>query len=186
MGTNLQSGQNVLISECLLFWDTTIIEIPFFCITGILLASVLALQVSQKWNMGVQIWGLNNICCCVNFSPVSIFVWLSSVGFTFIRKTFASFLKQYEGGGEMCSSYLPYNNDLCLIQGIVGLVNNRPTYIFNICKRLSTLFGSGKHSAACLLMDTSLRGAEWRRVGCLQHCSMLICCFTNNYVTSGQ
>lgn len=85
--------------------------------------------------------------------------------------------------------FWPYNHDLCLIEGIVGLVtlvNDRPAYVFNICNRLNTLFGSGNHSDACLLMDIALKGAEWRRVRCPQHCSMFTYCYTNNYVTTGQ
>lgn len=47
------------------------------------------------------------------------------------------------------------------------------------------LFGSGNHRAACLLMGTALKGAEWRRGGCLQHFSMFTYCHTNNYVITG-
>lgn len=179
MDTSPQSCQNLLTSKQLLFWETL-----FFLCNWHSSGQCFGF-VSHKWNMGVLIWGLNNICHYINFSPMHIFVWLSIVVLTYIGKTFASFLKQNlknhlpargKWGNVFTLTILnwPYNNDLCLIQEIVGLVNDRPTYLSNICNRLSMLFGSRNHSAACLLTDTALKWAERGRVGCLQHCSMFL------------
>lgn len=98
---------------------------------------------------------------------------LENICFISKRKCKKSFVSQKEVGKCVQTHQILLALQYWLVFGDCG-VGEWQTHLHfqHLQQMLSMLFGSGKHSAACLLMDTSLKGAEWRRVGCLQHCSI--------------